>query len=190
MKAQMKYLALAALIAAGFGSAAAAPNSKAPGKADNFYRGVTTLAPVVSTALISSSDVVLSSTSLSSEPVVTVTSSEPVVVETRVIGKGNGNPTGNLQDRKAVTVTTESSSTVTTTTLIETTKVYEITTTVNSHRGAPVSQGKALEPVITKATEVVVTESTVVRTDIETSSSTETVVGDWEAAYSVPSGTK
>ncbi len=62
-----------------------------PGKADNFYRGITTLAPVVTSELVSSSSVVLSSESVASDPVVTVVTSDPVVVETRVIGNGQGN---------------------------------------------------------------------------------------------------
>ncbi|HAE23197.1 MAG TPA: hypothetical protein DCG47_12880 [Spirochaetaceae bacterium] len=190
MKALNRYVALLALIATGFASAAAAPNSKAPGQAANFYRGITTLEPEVTTVLVSSSEVVLSSSSVASEPIVTVTSSEPVVVDTRIIGQGEGNPTGNLQDKKAVTVSTESSSTITTSSVIETTNIYELTVTVNSHRGAPASKGKALEPVITKSAEVQVTESTIEKTETVSSTSTQTVVGDWEAAYSVPSDAK
>jgi len=162
----------------------------APGKADNFYRGVTTLAPVVTTELVSSTSEVVSSTSVASDPVVTTSVSDPVVVDTRVIGQGNGNPTGNLQNKSAVTTTTTKETTVTTTSVIETTNVYDVTTTIGAHHGAPNSNGKALAPVVTVTQDTQVVESTQVDVSTEVATTSETVVGDWEAAYSVPSGKK
>lgn len=102
------------------------------------------------------------------EPVVTVetsvTQNVTETVETRVIGSGqfNNKKDGNLQDRTITEI--ETVTTVTTTSVTE------------SHRGAPVSNGKQLEPV------VVVTQ--------EVESSVETVVGDWGPAYDVPSEVK
>jgi len=163
-----------------------------PGKADNFYRGITTLAPVVTSELVSSSSVVLSSESVASDPVVTVVTSDPVVVETRVIGNGQGNngKDGNLQDKTATTKVTTSETLVTPTSVVETTNVYEVTTTVASHRGAPISNGKPLEPVVTVAQDTQVALGTEVSSEVVVETSSETVVSDWGPAYDVPSGSK
>lgn len=194
MKSVIRFAIIGTFMAAALVSVSAAPKGKglatAPGQAENFYRGITTLAPVVTTELASSTSEVISSISETSAPVLSVTVSEPVVVATRIIGQSKGNPTGNLQDKTATTTTTESVSTVTTTSVIETTNVYDVTTIIGSHHGAPISSGKALEPVVTLSTEVQVIESTEINVATVSSSTTETVVGDWEAAYSVPSGTK
>ncbi len=107
----------------------------APGQTDTFYRGVTTLAPLVVTGLVSSTPVIVSSSSVTSDPLITVTTTAPVVVETPVIGQGKGNPTGNLREKTATTTTTQATSTVTATKVID---------TANSRHGAPFSNGKAL----------------------------------------------
>jgi hypothetical protein len=171
-------------------AAFAAPSSKAngaglataPGQASNFYRGVTTLAPVVVKDLASSTSEVVSSDTQTSTEV----SQSANVVDTRFIGVSPGNPTGNKQDKVATTTTT--TTTAVTTSVVETTNVYDVTTTIGSHRGAPVSNGKELESVVTSSTQTEVSQSTEVSTDTSTSSTT--VVGDWQAAYNVPSGTK
>jgi len=163
-----------------------------PGKASNFYRGVTTLDPVVSSELASSSSVVLSSESVYSDPVVTVVASDPVVVETRVIGNGQGNSgkNGNLQDKTAVTKVTTTETQVTTTSVVETTNVYNVTTVIGSHRGAPISNGKALEPVVTTAQETEVVVGTEVSTSVDVQTTQTTEISDWGPAYDVPSGSK
>lgn len=193
MKSTIRFAIIGALMAAALVSVSAAPAGKgvatAPGQADNFYRGITTLDPVVTTELVSSTSEVISSSTVTSDPVITQNTTS-AVVDTRVIGQGNGNPTGNLQDKVATTTTTESTAIATTTSVVETTNVYAVTTTIGSHHGAPISNGKALEPVVTTATDTQVSQDTQVSTAEVTSTSTETVVGDWQAAYSVPSGTK
>jgi hypothetical protein len=163
-----------------------------PGKASNFYRGVTTLAPAVTSELSSSTSVVLSSESVYSEPVVSVIASDPVVVETRVIGNGQSNngQNGNLQDKTAVTKKTTTETMVTTTSIVETTNVYEVTTVLASHRGAPVSNGKALEPIVTVAQETEVVVGTDVSTSVDVQTTETTEVSDWGPAYDVPSGIK
>jgi hypothetical protein len=151
MKSVTRFAIVGALLVAGFASAAAAPavgkgKSNAPGLADNFYRGITTVGSS------STTETVVETTVLSSE------------TETRTIGGGqfNNGKDGNLQDRSVETVQ-----------VVE----KEITTvTVEAHRGAPVSKGKDLS--YTTVTETVVSDTTT------------TVVGDWGAAYDVPSDVK
>jgi hypothetical protein len=136
MKSVTKYAIVSALLVAGLVSAAAAPASgkgkaSAPGQADNFYRGITTVGSTSTTETVTN---------------VTVLES---VTETRTIGSGQNNSTkggnkdGNLQDRTVETVQTV---------------VTDITTvTVEAHRGAPVSNGKDLS--YTEVTETVVSDT-------------------------------
>jgi hypothetical protein len=57
--------------------------------------------------------------------------------------------------------------------------VYEVTTTVASHRGAPISNGKPLEPVVTVAQDTQVVLGTEVSSEVVVETSSETVVSDW-----------
>ncbi len=191
MKSVIRFAIVASIMTAASVSVSAATKGRglatAPGQAENFYRGVTTLAPVVEKELVSATPVVVSSDTATSTDVDVASSSSTV---TRTIGSGKGNPTGNLQDATKTSTTTTTPTTAVTTTVIDTTNVYDVTTTVNSHHGAPVSNGKALEPVITEssATEVVTRDE--VTTDETSESATTESVGDWGPAYDVPSGTK
>ena len=112
-----RYLTIAIVLLASvsFLAAKTAPGQgRAPGLADNFYRGVTTVASSQQTETITETAVLSSA------------------VESRTIGSGqtNNNQDGNLQDRTVSVVTT---------TVTEIT-----TTTYDAHRGAPVSNGKDL----------------------------------------------
>lgn len=132
-------------IAALFNVSAQGKKGSAPGLADTFYRGITTI-------------VVSDITSTSTET--TVLSS---TVETRLIGGGQvkGGKDGNLQDRTVSVVQTD---------------VFEIRViTYEQHRGVAHSNGKYLGT-ITETTKTLV------------SSELNTQVGDWGAAYDLPSG--
>jgi hypothetical protein len=151
MKSFTRFAIVGTLLVAGVASAAAAPavgkgKVSAPGLADNFYRGITTVGSSSTTGTV------VETTVLSSE------------TETRTIGSGqlNSGKDGNLQDRSVETVR-----------IVE----KEVTTvTVEAHRGAPVSRGKDLS--FSTVNETVVSDTTT------------TVVGDWGAAYDVPSDAK
>jgi len=136
MKSLARIAVVGILLVAGLVSAAAAPVAKgkasAPGQADNFYRGITTIGSSSTTATV------FETTVLSSE------------TETRTIGSGQSNngKDGNLQDRTTETVQ-----------IVEkeiTTVTYE------AHRGAPVSNGKDLSYTEVTETEVSNTTTTVV----------------------------
>lgn len=132
-------------IAALFSVSAQGKKGSAPGLADTFYRGVTTIAVADETSTITETTV-LSST-----------------VETRLIGGGQANSgkDGNLQDRTVSVVQTE---------------VYELrVVTYEQHRGVAHSNGKYLGTV-TEETKTLVSSELV------------TQVGDWGAAYDLPSG--
>jgi len=108
------------------------PTATPPGKADNFYRGVTTV------LVSSTTETVTTTTVLSS------------VTETRLIGNGQGNGRNqtndnNAQDRTVTTVLTT---------------VTEVTTNVyDQHHGAPNSRG-AYIGTITQVTERVISSET------------------------------
>lgn len=127
MNTKNKVLAIAIilLVSVSFLSAKSAPGqSRAPGLADNFYRGVTTVGFSVQTETITETNVLSSS------------------IETRTIGSGqeNNNRDGNLQDRSVTEVNT---------TVTEIT-----TTTYEAHRGAPISNGKDLSYTAVTSSEI------------------------------------
>jgi hypothetical protein len=118
MKSFARIAVVGILLVAGFVSAAAAPVAKgkagAPGQADNFYRGITTVGSSTVTETVTETNVLSS------------------VTETREIGSGqkNNDKDGNLQDR--------------TSSEVQTVVTEVTTVTYEAHRGAPVSNGKDL----------------------------------------------
>ena len=114
-KKKVLAIALILIVSVSLLAAKSAPGqSRAPGLADNFYRGVTTVGSSVQIETVTETTV-LGST-----------------IETRTIGSGqeHNNRDGNLQDRSVTEVNTK---------VTEIT-----TTTYEAHRGAPVSNGKDL----------------------------------------------
>lgn len=131
-KKKVLAIALILIISVSLLVAKSAPGqSRAPGLADNFYRGVTTVGSSVQSETITET-IVLSST-----------------VETRTIGSGqvNNNRDGNLQDRSVTEVNTK---------VTEIT-----TTTYEAHRGAPVSNGKDLSYTTVTSNEIISQTETV-----------------------------
>ena len=136
MKAGIRFALIGSFMVAALVSVSAAPKGKgaetAPGQADNFYRGVTTVGTT------STTETVVTSTVLSSE------------IETRLIGGGQANnkKDGNLQDRTVSEVQ------------VVVTEIT--TVVVEAHRGAPVSNGKDLsytEVTETVVSDTIVTET-------------------------------
>lgn len=206
---------LLSLCSVAFANKATAPgqlkDKTAPGQDPSFYRGITSNTSSVTTSTdasttVSSTEVTTNSytTSVTSDPYTTTNSTSTISTETKTL------PTGKIQVRDVqttvttvntnidITTTTTTDTTTTVTTTVTPITIYETTTTTEMHRGAPVSNGRKLDPIVDVAEETVVgtpvtsqTSDTVTQTETSTSTvvvdsittTTVTPLGGWHSPF-------